>query len=125
MAGVVVGQGQVLGPASFSLDQNITQFIVWGVGAPSSFIAEGNGQVWNNSALGIAGSEVLVDGDGTTSTENRFKEVGVNQRGRIFFLDLGASFPVSQIVFYPRAGEDEFVAGYEISLNDGAHFRRQ
>ena len=122
MAGVVVGAGQVLGPASFSLDQNITQFIVWGVGAPSSFIAEGNGQVWNNSALGIEGSEVLVDGDGTTSTENRFKEVGVNQRGRIFFMDLGASFPVSQIVFYPRAGEDEFVAGYEISLNDGRTF---
>ena len=53
MAGVVVGEGQGLGPASFSLDQNITQFIIWGVGAPSSFIAEGNGQVWNNSALGI------------------------------------------------------------------------
>ena len=122
MAGVVVGQGQALGPASFSLDQNITQFIVWGVGAPSSFIAEGNGRVWNNSALGIEGSEVLVDGDGATSTENRFKEVGVNQRGRIFFMDLGASFPVSQVVFYPREGEDEFVAGYEISLNDGRTF---
>ena len=122
MAGVVVGEGQALGPASFSLEQNITQFIVWGVGAPSSFIAEGNGRVWNNSARGIAGSEVLVDGDGTTSTENSFKEVGVNQRGRIFFMDLGASFPVSQVVFYPREGEDEFVAGYEISLNDGRTF---
>ena len=29
MAGVVVGEGQALGPASFSLEQNITQFIVW------------------------------------------------------------------------------------------------
>jgi hypothetical protein len=29
---------------------------------------------------------------------------------------------VSQVVFYPREGEDEFVAGYEISLNDGRIF---
>ena len=120
MAGVSINAQQYLGPASFTLEENVTQSITWNVGIPPDATVEGNGHVWNNSALGLSGSDVLVDGDSTSTTGDSFKAVGVNQKGRIFFLDLGASFPASQIIFYPSPeGNDDYVVGYEVSLNDG------
>ena len=121
-AGVDVRDPVVLSPTGFSEEDNVTQAIQW-VDAPTEdFLAEGKGHIWDNAAM-LGSDLVLVDGDSTTSTGERFKVFGVNQTGRIFFMDLGASFPASQIVFFPSPEEKgAFIRSFEVSINDGRDY---
>jgi len=122
MAGVVVENQAVLSPASFSLDDNVLQAIQWEASPTLDFVAEGGGHVWDNAAV-EGSSAMLVDGDSTTSTGERFKTFGIDQTGRTFFLDLGASFPANQIKFYPSPeGREAFIRSFDVSISDGRNY---
>lgn len=125
-AGVDLTDASILGPAAFAEQENITQAITW-VNVPTEdFIAEGKGHIWDNAAATGADSNAtitLVDGDSTTSTGSRFRTFGINQTGRIFFMDLGASFPANRIVFYPRPSQqDGYIRSFEIAINNGRDY---
>ncbi len=125
-AGVDLTKPGILSPAAFSLEDNVTQAVQWEDASTEDFIADGNGHIWDNAAL--AGSAenssfTLIDGDPNTSTGDRFKTFGVNQEGRIFFMDLGTSFPASSIIFYPRdEAKDDFIRSYQIAVSDGRSY---
>ncbi|MBI2505013.1 MAG: hypothetical protein HYW07_17480 [Candidatus Latescibacteria bacterium] len=109
-------------PSGFAPQDNIAAALNWQDGPPEDFSREGQARVWDNAAVKVS-DLVTVDGDRATSTGGRFKEPGVNQTGRIFFFDLGASFPVNRIVFYPsREGEADFVRAFEVAISDGRSF---
>ena len=118
-AGLVTRPGSALGPGSFTLQDNVVLTVQWTEGAPRDYVASGQGHVWNNAA--VAGSPgVVVDGDSTTGTADQFREFGVDQTGRIFFLDLGASYPASRIVFFPSPqARDDFIRSFELAISDG------
>ena len=111
-------------PAGFTVDDNIVSTLIWadvGTG-PDEFIPEGGARVWARVADGQPNG-VLVDGDPTTSTGERFQIPGQSQEGRIFIFDLGASFPVERIAFFPNPEDSSaFVRAYEIRGNDGRSF---
>jgi len=113
-------------PSGFQPADNIVTSVTWKDvgGTPPDFITEGTARVWSNVAGKIGGEDlVMVDGDSTTSTGERFKSLGVLQTGRTFTYDLGASFPANRIVFYPSPrGLDDFVRAYEVKINDGRDF---
>lgn len=119
MAGVLEGAGGELRPVNFELADNVIQSITWVDGRTQDFISESSGHIWDNAAK-EGSPAIIVDGDSTTTTGDRFKDFGIDQTGRIFFLDLGASFPASQIRFYPSPeGQDDFVRAYALAINDG------
>ena len=113
-------------PSGFTDEDNIVGAMVWEDvgGTPANFTTEGQGRVWSNVAGKTIGQDlVMVDGDSTTSTGTRFKSLGVRQTGRIFNLDLGASFPAQRIVFYPSPqAPDDFLRGYELRISDGRDY---
>lgn len=119
IAGLIVGDDGELRPVNFELADNVIQAISWQDSRTFDFVSESQGHVWDNAAA-QGSPAVIVDGDPTTSTGGRFKEFGIDQTGRIFFLDLGASFPASQINIFPSpAGEIDFIRAYTIAINDG------
>ena len=119
IAGLVVGAAGELRPVNFELDDNVIEAITWEDNRTVDFVSESQGHVWDNAAT-QGSPAVIVDGDPTTTTGERFKSFGIDQTGRIFFLDLGASFPASQISFFPSPqGEIDFVRAYAIAINDG------
>ena len=119
IAGLVVGDDGELRPVNFGLEDNVIQAITWQDSRTVDFISESQGHVWDNAAT-QGSPAVIVDGDATTTTGDRFKTFGIDQTGRIFFLDLGASFPASQINFFPSPqGDIDFVRAYSIEINDG------
>ena len=119
MAGVVEGVDGELRPVNFELTDNVIQSISWVDGRTEDFISESGGHIWDNAAK--EGSPiVIVDGDNTTTTGERFKEFGIDQTGRIFYFDLGASFPANQIRFFPSPeAQGDFVRAFDLSINDG------
>ena len=121
--------------AGFRLQDNIIQQLKWADGSPpAGFIPEhAEANIWDSNPL-RASNIPLVDGDPTTSSEDRFKRFGVSFAGTIFFFDLGTRFPINKIVFFPRLqGVDEegrrfsndFIRAYDILVNDGVRFNDQ
>lgn len=124
MAGVVEGADGELRPVNFELTDNVIQSINWVDARTEDFISESSGHIWDNAAKEGSPS-VMVDGDITTSTGDRFKDFGIDQTGRIFFLDLGASFPANQIRFFPSPeGEGDFMRSFDLSINDGRLYNK-
>ena len=111
-------------PAGFKANENIVVAVRWtdvGTG-PDEFIPEGGARVWARVADGQP-NDVLVDGKPNTSTGERFQIPGQSQDGRIFVFDLGASFPVERIAFFPNPTDSTaFLRAYEIKINDGRSF---
>ena len=111
-------------PAGFTADENIVAAVRWtdvGTG-PDEFIPEGGARVWARVADGQP-NNVLIDGNPNTSTGERFQIPGQSQDGRIFVFDLGASFPVERIAFFPNpADSTAFLRAYEIKVSDGRSF---
>ena len=98
-AGIDLTTPEILSPVVFSLEDNVIQVVQWESSPPKDFVSDGNGHIWDNAALAGAAenrSTTLVDGDATTSTGDRFKTFGVNQEGRIFFMDPGNLLPCQQ-----------------------------
>ena len=128
-AGIDLTTPEILSPVVFSLADNVTQAVQWKNSPPKDFVSDGSGHIWDNAALTGAAenrSTILVDGDVTTSTGDRFKTFGVNQEGRIFFMDLGTSFPASSIIFYPRpTAQEDFIRSYEIAVSDGRSYSKE
>ncbi len=124
--------GDALRLSGFAAGDNIVKSLQWIDGHPQGgFVPERPvGHVWNNFPLKES-DLVMVDGDSTTSTGDRFKRFGANQEGRIFFFDLGSRFPVRRVRFYPRqegadSGGDpfaaDFIRSYQLLVNDGTLF---
>ncbi|HID10998.1 MAG TPA: hypothetical protein EYP17_06820 [Candidatus Latescibacteria bacterium] len=89
---------------------------------PKDLRTEGGSRVWNRSSEGFPNAAV-VDGDEATSTGESYKQFGVDQTGRTFFFDLGASYPANRIVFYPSPpGREDYIRAFEVSISDGRHF---
>jgi hypothetical protein len=111
-------------PAGFTADENIVTAVRWadvGTG-PDEFIPEGDARVWARVADGQPNG-ILTDGDPTTSTGDRFQIPGQSQKGRIFIFDLGASFPIERIAFFPNPEDSTaFLRAYEIKVSDGRSF---
>ena len=111
-------------PAGFTADENIVATVRWtdvGTG-PDEFIPEGGARVWARVADGQP-NNVLVDGNPNTSTGERFQIPGQSQDGRIFVFDLGASFPVERIAFFPNPTDSTaFLRAYEVKVSDGRSF---
>ncbi|MCD6169630.1 MAG: gliding motility-associated C-terminal domain-containing protein [Candidatus Latescibacteria bacterium] len=116
-------------PKETDPEENIAAALNWKVGRPKTY-EEGVPCIWHNDPYGLEERNpiILVDGDGTTSTGEWYKETGVSQVGRTFYIDLGTPYSLSRIVFYPRQeGEDEegraykddYPKGYELFVNDG------
>ena len=115
----------------FSPDQNILTSLTWSYGRPSDFVSEGDAALWDNTAFQDKISLSIVDGDSTTSTELLFKRPGIDQSGRVFFLDMGSRIPAERLVFYPRQEgtdangrpySDDFVRRYEVQIADGQSY---
>jgi len=112
-------------PNGFVAGENLAGAILWMEGQPEDFTVEGQAYVWDRCAIKES-NLVMVDGDSTTSTGERFKEFGVDQKGRIFYFDLGASYPANRIVFYPSPeGKEDFLRAFQISINDGRTFSKE
>ena len=80
---------------------------------------EGRAHIWDNAAI-EGSAAALVDGDEQTSSGDRFKGLGTDQTGRIFFLDLGASFPVNRLIYFPSPSfPDDFPRAFELAVSDG------
>ncbi len=129
---VTFAAGGDLELAGFRVQDNIIQQLKWVDGSPPTGLvlehAEAN--VWDNNPL-RASNLPLVDGDLSTSSEERFKRFGVSFAGTSFFFDLGTRFPVNKIVFFPRlqgVGEDgrpfseDFIRAYDVLVSNGAEF---
>ena len=115
----------------FDLQNNITQQLSWISARPIGFLEErAQAHVWDNTTLRES-QLVIVDGQDTTSTGDRFKEFGVQQSGRRFEFDLGTRIPINRILFFPRPfGVDDqgrpysedFIRGYSLFSSDGLSF---
>jgi hypothetical protein len=112
-------------PNGFVAGVNLTGDISFMDGQPEDFTVEGQAYVWDRAAI-KASNLVMVDGEDTTSTGERFKKFGVDQKGRIFYFDLGASYPANRIVFYPSPeGKEDFLRAFQIRINDGRTFSKE
>jgi len=124
VAAVDVRGADALQPNGFTADDNIVAAVSWedvGTG-PQDFVQEGQARVWARVADGQS-NMVMVDGDPSTSTGERFQGTGDNQTGRIFVYDLGASFPADRIVFYPNPDDSSaFIRAYQLEISDGRTF---
>ena len=115
----------------FDPQNNITQQLSWVSARPIGFLEErAQAHVWDNTTLRES-QLVIVDGQDTTSTGDRFKEFGVQQSGRRFEFDLGTRIPINRILFFPRPfGVDDqgrpysedFIRGYSLFSSDGLSF---
>ena len=86
----------------FDPQNNITQQLSWVSARPIGFLEErAQAHVWDNTTLRES-QLVIVDGQDTTSTGDRFKEFGIQQSGRRFEFDLGTRIPINRILFFPR-----------------------
>ena len=121
-AGVDVRRADILAPNDFATDDNIVAAVSWVDGETQDYRLEGQARVWDRAAVKES-NLILVDGDSTTSSGDRFKTPGDDQTGRIFLFDLGASFPAERIVFYPSPeGRDDYIRAFEVSISDGESF---
>ena len=118
--------------AGFKSQDNIFQQLKWADGSPpAGFILEhAAANIWDSNPLRSSNIS-LVDGDPTTSSENRFKRFGVSFAGTSFFFDLGTRFPINKIAFFPRLegtdGEgrpfsEDFIRAYDMLVSDGISF---
>ena len=117
----------------FRSQDNIVEQLTWRDAFPDGFIEErSQAHIWDNAALKDTNFP-LVDGDSTTSSEARFKRLGVSQKGQAFFLDLGTRIPANRIVFFPRLEgvdeegrpfSDDFIRSYDLSINAGTSFNQ-
>jgi hypothetical protein len=124
-AAVDLRQPDFVQPSGFTTADNIAAGLRWQDGVPEDFTLEGQPRVWDNAAV-KASNLPMVDGDAGTSSGERFKGPGIDQTGRVFYFDLGASFPADRIVFYPSpAGQGDFIHAFEISVSDGLRFSRE
>ena len=115
----------------FDLQNNITQQLSWVSARPIGFLEErAQAYVWDNTTLRES-QLVIVDGQDTTSTGDRFKEFGIQQSGRRFEFDLGTRIPINRILFFPRPfGVDDqgrpysedFIRGYSLFSSNGLSF---
>ena len=115
----------------FNQYDNIVQKLDWTEGTPLNYTDElSKARIWDNVPFKQSNMP-LVDGNISTSNKNRFKEFGVLQAGRAFFLDLGTRFPINRIVFSPRQDgadskgrpfSEDFIRGYKLQINDGVQF---
>lgn len=112
-------------PIGLAATDNILRSLAWSDSPTLDFIAEGSAHIWDNAAI-EGSAAVLVDGDEQTSSGDRFKGLGTDQTGRIFFLDLGASFPVNRLLYFPRPSfPDDFPRAFELSASDGRDYTQQ
>ena len=89
-------------PIGLAETDNILRSLDWSDSPTLDFVAEGRAHIWDNAAI-EGSAAALVDGDEQTSSGDRFKGLGTDQTGRIFFLDLGASFPVNRLTYFPQS----------------------
>lgn len=127
------GTADVIQLQGFKSTDNIMQQMKWAStrAFPPDWVTErSEGYIWDNVPL-KKDNITIVDGDPSTSTEDRFKKFGEDQSLRVFNFDLGVRFPANRILFYPRqTGADEegrpfsddFIRAYEILSNDGITF---
>ena len=88
----------------FRSQDNIVEQLTWQDVVPTDFIDErAEAHIWDNAALKDTNLP-LIDGDPNTSSEDRFKRLGVSQEGQAFFIDLGTRIPANRIVFFPASG---------------------
>ena len=81
--------------------------------------------IWDNAAI-EGSAAALVDGDEQTSSGDRFKGLGTDQTGRIFFLDLGASFPVNRwSISLVHPFPTTFPRAFELAVSDGRDYTQQ
>ena len=109
----------------FRSQDNIVEQLTWQDVVPQGFIDErSEAHIWDNAALKDTNLP-LVDGDQNTSSEDRFKRLGVSQEGQAFFIDLGTRIPANRIVFFPRLEgvdeegrpfSDDFIRSYDLSI---------
>ena len=124
-------QAGIIKSLGFDPQNNITQQLSWVSARPIGFLEErAQAHVWDNTTLRES-QLVIVDGQDTTSTGDRFKEFGVQQSGRRFEFDLGTRIPINRILFFPRPfGVDDqgrpysedFIRGYSLFSSDGLSF---
>ncbi len=120
--GVDLRDPNAVRPIGFAGTDNIISALRWQATPTQDFIAEGDAHIWANAAV-EGDYSVLVDGDAATATDELFKTLGVDQTGRIFFLDFGAAFPVNRLVFYPSEdNNEEFPRAYEMSVGNGRDY---
>ena len=131
--GIDFSQPEVIQILQFNPQANITRQLSWSDQKPRDFVVErAQALVWDNTLLKES-DLVIVDGDPSTSTEDRFKEFGIEQDGRRFEFDLGSRIPVNRIVFFPRpTGTDDrgrpysedFIRSYALFFSDGLSFTK-
>jgi len=118
-------------PLELTSEINVIGMLEWTFPRPKTYEARQYGYVWDNDPdpYGISDRLVMVDGDPTTSTEDRFKELGRSNVGKTFYFDLGVPYFLNRCVFYPRQeGMDEygnphredFMGGFVLAANDGS-----
>lgn len=118
-------------PRELKPGENLALRLKWKDGRPKDFTVRGEPRVWHNLPLETSYLLRLVDGDPTTSTEDRFKEPMASYTGVSFYFDFGEPLAISRIRFYPRQeGKDQrgyyykdyFMKGFEIFVSDGYSF---
>jgi len=119
---------------SFAESENIVERLDWtATGTPQDYVTHlPHGRVWDNNPLRDAAATLsMVDGDSTTSTGERFKQLGAIYAGTSLFYDLGTRYPVKRFSFFPRQTgadaegrryRDDFVRSYEILVQNGERF---
>ena len=123
--GVDLQNPALIRPIGLVETDNILRTLDWTDSPTLDFVTEGNAHIWDNAAI-EGSTAALVDGDGQTSSGDRFKGLGTDQTGRIFFLDLGASFPVNRLMYFPSPSfPDDFPRAFELSVGDGRAFTQQ
>ena len=112
-------------PIGLAATDNILRSLDWSDSPTLDFVAEGRAHIWDNAAI-EGSAAALVDGDEQTSSGDRFKGLGTDQTGRIFFLDLGASFPVNRLIYFPSPSfPDDFPRAFELAVSDGRDYTQQ
>ena len=123
--GVELQEPGLIRPIGLAETDNILGSLDWSDSPTLDFVAEGRAHIWDNAAI-EGSAAVFVDGDAETSSDDRFKGLGTDQTGRIFFLDLGASFPVNRLLYFPRPDfPDDFPRAFELSASDGRDYTPQ
>ena len=123
--GVDLQDPALIRPIGLAATDNILRSLDWSDSPTLDFVAEGRAHIWDNAAI-EGSAAALVDGDEQTSSGDRFKGLGTDQTGRIFFLDLGASFPVNRLIYFPSpSSPDDFPRAFELAVSDGRDYTQQ